>query len=167
MVNQLPIGLFKEGDIVIDVGCWDNIEPSLAMALKGVWVFAIDRYQRLKYFKEELRKAVVEGKIEESTSKKIQPMKTDVNHLPFCDESIDWVIFYYSTSWLEQFGSQMLIVYREVKRVLAEDGGVVIVEPTIARAREQQALLKTQMKSTRDGTIIIGRKVIEETLPFS
>lgn len=167
MVNQLPIGLFKEGDIVIDVGCWDNIEPSLAMALKDVWVFAIDRYQRLKYFKEELRKAVIEGKIEESTTKKIQPMKADVNHLPFCDESIDWVIFYYSTSWLEQFGSQMLVIYREVKRVLAEDGGVVIVEPTIARAREQQALLKTQMRSARDGTIIIGRKVIEETLPFS
>lgn len=153
---------FCRGNIIIDVGSWDNILPSLALAAIGCSVFPIDKYQRMEEFKEKLLKAFESGEIEKDKLKNVHPVKADVNYLPFNNESVDGVIFYYSTSWLEQFGSDLLIVYKEVNRVLKDRGITILFEPTIIRAKEQEFFLKTQLKTNRIGTIVLGKKIKKE-----
>jgi len=168
MLEKLPVDyLFGSGSIFIDVGSWDNIELSVTLASMGSVVFAIDRYQRMEEFKEKLLKAVDRGEIDPENAKKIHPMKADANKLPFLDCSMDGVFFYYSTSWLQQFGSEILMVYKEVGRVLKEGGIVIISEPTVTRAKEQESFLKTQMKTNRIGTVVIGKKIEGNELPFN
>ncbi len=165
MKKSIIGSLFGKKNIIIDIGSWDNIEPSVTVASKGARVFAIDRYQRMEDFKEKLFKSVEKGEVEIEVAKRIHPMRADANRLPFSSESIDGALFIYSISWLEQFGSEPLNVYKEVYRVLKKEGIVIIKESTKKRACLQESFLKTQMKTNRDGTIIIGRKnVIEKSI---
>jgi len=167
MIDELVANsLFEPESIVIDVGSWDNIKPSLTLASKGKSVIAIDRYQRMEKFKGNLEEAVRCGKIDRNIAERIQPMKADANQLPFRNNSIDGVLFWYSTSWLQQFGSEMLVVYKEVRRILKDKGVVIIVEQTADRAKEQELFLNTQMKTNRVGALIIGRKVKIEEFPL-
>jgi SAM-dependent methyltransferase len=153
---------FCEGDIVIDVGAWDNIIPSLTLSKIGCLVIPIDKYQRMGEFKERLLKAIESEEVKEEEAENIHPIKADVNFLPFSNKSVDGVIFYYSTSWLEQFGSDLLAVYKEVSRVLNENGTAILFESTVMRAKEQQSFLKTQLKANRIGTIVLGKKIGED-----
>ncbi|MEJ2306462.1 MAG: hypothetical protein P8Y30_02765 [candidate division WOR-3 bacterium] len=52
------IPFFRPGKKVVDIGCWDNIEPSMTLASKGVSVFAVDRYQKMTQFKEKLLETI-------------------------------------------------------------------------------------------------------------
>ncbi len=167
MFGELSIcHLFGPGSVVIDVGSWDNIEPSITLASMKSSIFVIDRYQRMVEFKEKIREAIKQGEIENEQAERIYPMKADANKLPFPDESIDGVLFHYSTFGLQQFGSELLVIYKEVKRVLKEGGIVILLEPTVTRAKEQESFLKTQVKTNRIGTIVLGRKIEEEEFPF-
>lgn len=153
---------FCEGDVIIDVGSWDNINPSLFLSKLGCSVFPIDKYQRMEEFKKILLKVTESEEVKKEEVENIYPIKADVNFLPFSDKSVDGVIFYYSTSWVEQFGSDLLIVYKEVSRVLKENGIAILFEPTVTRAKEQESFLKTQIKTNRKGTIVIGKKIKED-----
>ena len=153
---------FGKGDIIIDVGSWDNILPSLALSKIGCSVIPIDKYQRMEEFKKILLKSTESGEVKKEEAENIHPIKADVNFLPFYNKSIDGVIFYYSTSWVEQFGSDLLTVYKEVSRVLKEKGIAILFESTVMRAKEQESFLKTQLKTNRIGTIVLGKKIREE-----
>jgi len=155
---------FCKGDIVIDVGSWDNIIPSITLSKIGCSVIPIDKYQRMEEFKKMLLKASKSDEVKEEEAENIHPIKADVNFLPFSDKSVDGIIFYYSTSWVEQFGSDLLVVYKEVSRVLKEKGIVILFEPTVMRAKEQESFLKTQLKTNRIGTIVLGKKIKEDEI---
>lgn len=152
---------FCEGDIIVDVGSWDNIIPSLSLSKIGCSVIPIDKYQRMEEFKKILLRATESEEVKEE-AENIHPIKADVNFLPFCNKSVDGVIFYYSSSWLEQFGSDLLVVYKEVSRVLKEKGIAMLFESTVMRAKEQELFLKTQLKTNRIGTIVLGKKIRED-----
>jgi ubiquinone/menaquinone biosynthesis C-methylase UbiE len=152
---------FCEGDIIVDVGSWDNIIPSLSLSKIGCSVIPIDKYQRMEEFKKILLRATESEEVKEE-AENIHPIKADVNFLPFCNKSVDGVIFYYSSSWVEQFGSDLLVVYKEVSRVLKEKGIAMLFESTVMRAKEQELFLKTQLKTNRIGTIVLGKKIRED-----
>ncbi len=152
---------FCKGDIIVDVGSWDNIIPSLSLSKIGCSVIPIDKYQRMEEFKKILLRATESEEVKEEAVN-IHPIKADVNFLPFCNKSVDGVIFYYSSSWVEQFGSDLLVVYKEVSRVLKEKGIAMLFESTVMRAKEQELFLKTQLKTNRIGTIVLGKKIREE-----
>ena len=160
------IPFFGPGKLVIDIGCWDNIEPSIRLASKGVVVFAIDRYQKMSDFKEKLINYVDNKKISKEISERIIPLKADAIYLPFPEQCIDGVLFLYSVSWLEQFGTEPLLAYKEVMRVLKDDGLVIITESNIERAKTQEKFLNTMMKTERNGNIVIGRKFNPEEKLF-
>jgi ubiquinone/menaquinone biosynthesis C-methylase UbiE len=164
--NFVAIPFFGPGKKVIDIGCWDNIEPSLTLASKGTTVFAIDRYQEMTQFKEKLICSVESKKISKEISEKIIPLKANAVNLPFPEECIDGILFLYSVSWLEQFGTEPLIAYKEAMRVLQFDGLVIITESNIERAKAQERFLNTMMKSERKDNIIIGRKFAPEEKLF-
>jgi ubiquinone/menaquinone biosynthesis C-methylase UbiE len=164
--NFAAIPFFGPGKKVIDIGCWDNIEPSLTLASKGTTVFAIDRYQEMTQFKEKLICSVESKKISKEISEKIIPLKANAVNLPFPEECIDGILFLYSVSWLEQFGTEPLIAYKEAMRVLQFDGLVIITESNIERAKAQERFLNTMMKSERKDNIIIGRKFAPEEKLF-
>lgn len=152
---------FCKGDIIVDVGSWDNIIPSLSLSKIGCSVIPIDKYQRMEEFKKILLRATESEEVKEE-AENIHPIKADVNFLPFCNKSVDGVIFYYSSSWVEQFGSDLLVVYKEVSRVLKEKGIAMLFESTVMRAKEQELFLKTQLKTNRIGTIVLGKKIRED-----
>ena len=160
------ISFFGPGKKVIDIGCWDNIEPSISLALKEVTVFAIDRYQNMNQFKEKLLNFVEKNRISKKNSEKIIPLKADAAHLPFTEQSIDGIFFIYSVSWLEQFGTESLTAYKEALRVLKNDGLVIITETNIERAETQERFLNTMMKTERNDNIVIGRKFSPEEKLF-
>jgi ubiquinone/menaquinone biosynthesis C-methylase UbiE len=160
------ISFFGPGKKVIDIGCWDNIEPSFSLASKGTTVFAIDRYQNMNQFKEKLIEFVENNKIRKKDAEKIIPLKADAIKLPFQEGSIDGILFIYSVSWLEQFGTEPLTAYKEALRVLKNDGLVIITETNIKRAETQERLLNTMMKTERNGNIVIGRKFNPEEKLF-
>ncbi len=164
--NFASIPFFGPGKKVIDIGCWDNIEPSLTLASKGTTVFAIDRYQEMTQFKEKLFCSVESKKISKEISEKIIPLKANAVNLPFPEECIDGILFLYSVSWLEQFGTEPLIAYKEAMRVLKFDGLVIITESNIERAKTQERFLNTMMKSERKDNIVIGRKFAPEEKLF-
>jgi len=151
---------------VIDIGCWDNIEPSITLASKGTTVFAIDRYQKMTQFKEKLFNSVESKKISEEISRKIIPVKANAVNLPFREECIDGILFLYSLSWLEQFGTEPLIAYKEAMRVLKCEGLIIITESNVERAITQERFLKTMMKTERKDNIVIGRKFTPEEKLF-
>jgi ubiquinone/menaquinone biosynthesis C-methylase UbiE len=155
-ITSVPF--FGPGKKVIDMGSWDNIEPSITLASKGTLVFAIDRYQRMWEFKEKLIHSVEDKKISKEISDRIFPLKADANNLPFPDECIDGILFLYSVSWLEQFGTEPLTAYKEACRILKNDGLVAITESNIERAQIQEKFLNTMMKTDRNDNIVIGRK---------
>jgi ubiquinone/menaquinone biosynthesis C-methylase UbiE len=161
-----PISLFGPGKKVIDIGCWDNIEPSISLASKGTTVFAIDRYQDMNQFKEKLTGSVENNKISKKDSEKIIPLKADATHLPFPEQSINGILFLYSISWLEQFGTEPITAYNEAMRVLKNDGIVIITETNIKRAETQERFLTTMMKTERNANIVIGRKFNPEEKLF-
>ena len=161
-----PIPFFGPGKKVIDIGCWDNIEPSISLASKGVVVFAIDRYQKMNQFKEKLIDSVKNNKISKKDSEKIISLKADAARLPFPEQSIDGILFLYSVSWLEQFGTEPLMAYKEALRVLKNDGIVIITETNIKRAERQERFLNTMMKTERNDNIVIGRKFTPEEKLF-
>lgn len=161
-----PILLFGPGKKVIDIGCWDNIEPSISLASKGTTVFAIDRYQNMNQFKNKLINSIESNKISRKNSKKIIPLKADAAHLPFPEQSIDGILFLYSVSWLEQFGTEPLTAYKEAIRVLRNDGLVIITETNIKRAEAQERFLNTMMKTERNDNIVIGKKFNPEEKLF-
>lgn len=159
-ISNIEIEKFiGEEGIFVDVGTWDNIEPSLTLARMGIKVIAIDKYQKMKEFNLKLKEVYDRGEVEKKVYERIFPMKIDINRLAFKNDSIDGFLFYYSTSWLEQFGSRLINVYREVKRVIKNEGVVIIVEPSVDRAEQQLKLLRTQMKAIRKGTLVLGYKV--------
>jgi ubiquinone/menaquinone biosynthesis C-methylase UbiE len=160
------IPFFGPGKKVIDMGSWDNIEPSITLASKGTIVFAIDRYQKMTEFKEKLLDSVENKKINKEISERIFPLKADANNLPFPEEYIDGILFLYSVSWLEQFGTEPLTAYKEATRVLKNDGLIIITESNIERAETQEKFLNTMMKTERNGNIIIGRKFNPEEKLF-
>ena len=160
------IPFFGPGKKVVDIGCWDNIEPSITLASKGVFVFAVDRYQKMTQFKEKLLDYLENKKISEEISRKIIPLKADAVNLPFPEESIDGILFLYSVSWLEQFGTEPLIAYREAMRVLKCEGLVIITESNTQRAETQERFLNTMMKTERKDNIVIGRKFTPEEKLF-
>lgn len=160
------IPFFGPGKLVIDIGCWDNIEPSITLASKGTTVFAIDRYQKMTQFKDKLSSSVKNNKISEKDSERIIPIKADAINLPFPEQCIDGVLFLYSVSWLQQFGTELLIAYKEVTRVLKDEGLVIVTESNIERAITQERFLNTMMKTERNGNIIIGRKFAPEEKLF-
>jgi ubiquinone/menaquinone biosynthesis C-methylase UbiE len=164
--NFAAIPFFGPGKKVIDIGCWDNIEPSIALASKGSTVFAIDRYQKMTQFKEKLINSVENKKISKDISNKIIPLKANAVNLPFPKQYIDGILFLYSVSWLEQFGTEPLLAYKEAVRVLKDDGLVIITESNIERATTQERLLNTMMKTERNGNIVIGRKFTPEEKLF-
>ncbi len=153
---------FCKGDIIVDVGSWDNIIPSLSLSKIGCSVIPIDKYQRMEEFKKILLRVTESEEVKEEVVENIHPIKADVNFLPFCNKSVDGVIFYYSSSWVEQFGSDLLVVYKEVNRVLKEKGIVILFESTVMRSKEQESFLKTQLKTNRIGTIVLGKKIRED-----
>jgi len=161
-----PIPFFGPGKKVIDIGCWDNIEPSISLASTGTTVFAIDRYQKMSQFKEKLIDYVENNRISKKNSEKIIPLKADAAKLPFSEQSIDGILFLYSVSWLEQFGTEPLMAYNEAIRVLKNDGLVIITETNIHRAEAQEKFLNTMMKTERKGNIVIGRKFAPEEKLF-
>ena len=156
------IPFFGPGKKVVDIGCWDNIEPSITMASKGTTVFAVDRYQKMTQFKEKLLDSVENTKISEEISKKIIPLKADAVNLPFPEGFIDGILFLYSVSWLEQFGTEPLMAYREAMRVLKCEGLIIITESNTQRAKTQERFLNTMMKTERKDNIVIGRKFAPE-----
>jgi ubiquinone/menaquinone biosynthesis C-methylase UbiE len=160
------ISFFGPGKKVIDIGCWDNIEPSISLASKGTTVFAIDRYQNMEQFTDKLINSVKNNKISKKNSEKIIPLKADAIKLPFPEQSIDGILFIYSVSWLEQFGTEPLTAYKEALRVLKSDGIVIITETNIKRAETQERFLNTMMKTERNGNIVIGRKFNPEEKLF-
>ncbi len=160
--NLTAIPFFGPGKKVIDIGCWDNIEPSITLASKGTTVFAIDRYQKMTQFKDKLTDSVKSNKISEKNSERIIPIKADAASLPFPEQYIDGVLFLYSVSWLQQFGTEPLIAYKEAMRVLKDEGLVIITESNIERTKTQERLLNTMMKTERNGNIVIGRKFAPE-----
>ncbi len=160
------IPFFGPGKLVIDIGCWDNIEPSITLASKGTIVFAIDRYQKMTQFQEKLNDSVENKKVSKELSEKIIPLKADAINLPFTEQCVDGILFLYSVSWLEQFGTEPLIAYREAMRVLKDEGLVIITESNIKRAITQERFLNTMMKTERNGNIIIGRKFAPEEKLF-
>ena len=164
--NFAAIPFFGPGKKVIDIGCWDNIEPSVTLASKGTTVFAIDRYQKMTQFKEKLICSVEGKKISKEISKKIIPLKANAVNLPFPEESIDGILFLYSVSWLEQFGTEPLIAYKEAMRVLKCDGLILITESNTERAKTQERFLNTMMKTERNDNIVIGRKFNPEEKLF-
>ncbi|MEJ2306461.1 MAG: methyltransferase domain-containing protein [candidate division WOR-3 bacterium] len=93
-------------------------------------------------------------------------MKADAVNLPFPEGFIDGILFLYSVSWLEQFGSEPLMAYREATRVLKGDGIVIITESNTERAKTQEKFLNTMMKSERKDNIVIGRKFDPEEKLF-
>lgn len=160
------IPFFGPGKKVVDIGCWDNIEPSMTLASKGVFVFAVDRYQKMTQFKEKLLYSLENKKISEDISKKIIPLKADAVNLPFPEGFIDGILFLYSVSWLEQFGTEPLLAYREAMRILKDDGLIIITETNTQRAITQERFLNTLMKTERNGNIVIGRKFAPEEKLF-
>lgn len=156
------IPFFGPGKLVIDIGCWDNIEPSITLASKGTTVFAIDRYQKMTQFKEKLDSSIKNKEISKEISEKIIPLRANAINLPFPEQCIDGILFLYSVSWLQQFGTEPLIAYKEVMRVLKDEGLVIITESNIERAITQERFLNTIMKTERNGNIIIGRKFVPE-----
>ena len=164
--NSAAIPFFGPGKKVIDIGCWDNIEPSITLASKGTTVFAIDRYQKMTQFKEKLICSVEDKKISKKISEKIIPLKANAVNLPFLEECIDGILFLYSVSWLEQFGTEPLIAYKEASRVLKCDGLIIITESNIERAKTQERFLNTMMKTERNDNIVIGRKFNPEEKLF-
>jgi len=160
------IPFFGPGKMVIDIGCWDNIEPSITLASKGSTVFAIDRYQKMTQFKEKLNNSVENKKVSKEVSEKIIPLKADAINLPFPEQCIDGILFLYSVSWLEQFGTESLLAYKEAMRVLRDDGLVIITESNIERAITQERFLNTMMKTERNGNIVIGKKFAPEEKLF-
>jgi len=164
--NFASIPFFGSGKKVIDIGCWDNIEPSITLASKGTTVFAIDRYQKMTQFKEKLICSLESEKISKEISQKIIPLKANAVNLPFPEECIDGILFLYSVSWLEQFGTEPLIAYKEAMRVLKCDGLVIIAESNIQRAKTQERFLSTMMKTERKDNIVIGRKFEPEEKLF-
>ncbi len=160
------IPFFGPGKKVIDMGSWDNIEPSITLASKGTIVFAIDRYQKMTEFKEKLLDSVENKKISKEILMRIIPLKADANNLPFPEECIDGILFLYSVSWLEQFGTEPLSAYKEAVRVLKNDGLVIITESNIERAEIQEKLLNTMMKTERNDNIVIGKKFNPEEKLF-
>lgn len=163
-ITSVPF--FGPGKKVIDMGSWDNIEPSITLASKGTMVFAIDRYQKMTEFKEKLLDSVENKKISKEISERIIPLKADANNLPFPEECIDGILFLYSVSWLEQFGTETLTAYKEAVRVLKNDGLVIITESNIDRAEIQEKFLNTMMKTERNGNIVIGKKFNPEEKLF-
>jgi SAM-dependent methyltransferase len=157
---------FGPGKLVIDIGCWDNIEPSIALASKGTTVLAIDRYQKMTQFKEKLNDSVENKKVSKEISEKIIPLKADAINLPFTGQCVDGILFLYSVSWLEQFGTEPLIAYREGMRVLRDEGLIIVTESNIERAIAQERFLNTMMKTERKGNIVIGRKFTPEEKLF-
>ena len=153
---------FGPGKKVIDIGCWDNIEPSITLASKGATVFAIDRYQKMTQFKDKLTSSVKNNKISEKDMMRIIPIKADAVCLPFPEQFIDGVLFLYSVSWLQQFGTEPILAYKEAMRVLKDEGLIIITESNIERAINQERLLNTMMKTERNGNIVIGRKFAPE-----
>jgi len=160
------IPFFGPGKKVIDIGCWDNIEPSITLALKGTTVFAIDRYQKMTEFKEKLLNSIENKKVSKEISEKIIPLKANAINLPFPEQCIDGILFLYSVSWLQQFGTEPLIAYKEAIRVLKDDGLVIITESNIQRAEIQEKFLNTMMKTERNGNVIIGKKFVSEEKLF-
>jgi ubiquinone/menaquinone biosynthesis C-methylase UbiE len=160
------ISFFGPGKLVIDIGCWDNIEPSTTLASKGAIVFTIDRYQKMSEFKEKLLNCVENEKISTEISEKIIPLKANAVNLPFTEQCIDGILFLYSVSWLEQFGTEPLIAYKEAMRVLKCDGLVIIIESNIERAKTQEKFLNTMMKTERKDNIVIGKKFNPEEKLF-
>ena len=160
------IPFFGPGKKVVDIGCWDNIEPSITLASKGTTVFAVDRYQKMTQFKERLLDSAEKKKISEEILKKIIPLKADSLNLPFPEESIDGILFLYSVSWLEQFGTEPLLAYREAMRVLKCEGLVIITESNTERAKTQEKFLKAMMKTERKDNILIGQKFSPEEKLF-
>ncbi len=156
------IPFFGPGKKVIDIGCWDNIEPSITLASKGTIVFAVDRYQKMTEFKEKLLNSIENKKVSKEISEKIIPLKANAINLPFPGQCIDGILFLYSISWLEQFGTEPLIAYKEAMRVLKNDGLVIITESNNTRAEIQEKFLNTMMKTERSGNIVIGRKFAPE-----
>jgi ubiquinone/menaquinone biosynthesis C-methylase UbiE len=164
--NFETIPFFGPGKKVVDIGCWDNIEPSITLASKGTTVFAIDRYQKMTQFKERLFDSLENKKISEEITKKIIPLKADALNLPFPEGCIDGILFIYSVSWLEQFGTEPLLAYKEAMRVLKCDGLVIITESNTRRAGTQERFLNTMMKTERNGNIVIGQKFAPEEKLF-
>jgi len=160
------IPFFGPGKKVIDIGCWDNIEPSITLASKGTTVFAIDRYQKMSDFKQKLLNSVENKKVSKEISEKIIPLKANAINLPFPEQCIDGILFLYSVSWLEQFGTEPLIAYKEAVRVLKDEGLVIITESNIERAITQERFLNTMMKTERNGNVIIGKKFVPEEKLF-
>jgi ubiquinone/menaquinone biosynthesis C-methylase UbiE len=160
------IPFFGPGKKVVDIGCWDNIEPSITLASRGVSVFAVDRYQKMTQFKEKLLDSIKNKKISEEISKKIIPLKADAVNLPFPEGFIDGILFLYSVSWLEQFGTEPLLAYREAIRVLKCEGLVIITESNTERAETQEKFLNTMMKTERKDNIVIGQKFAPEEKLF-
>jgi ubiquinone/menaquinone biosynthesis C-methylase UbiE len=160
------IPFFGPGKKVIDMGSWDNIEPSITLASKGATVFAIDRYQKMTEFKEKLLDSVKKKEISKEISERITPLKADANNLPFPEECIDGIFFLYSVSWLEQFGTEPLNAYKEAVRVLKNEGLLIITESNIDRAETQEKFLNTMMKTERNGNIVIGKKFNPEEKLF-
>jgi len=161
-----PVPFFGPGKKVVDIGCWDNIEPSITLASMGTTVFAIDRYQKMTQFKEKLLISLENKKISEEISKKIIPLKANAVNLPFPEGFIDGILFIYSVSWLEQFGTEPLLAYREATRVLKCDGLIIITESNTQRAEIQEKFLNTMMKTERKNNIVIGRKFAPEEKLF-
>ncbi len=160
------IPFFGPDKKVIDIGCWDNIEPSITLASNGTIVFAIDRYQKMSEFKEKLLNSVANNEVSKEISDNIIPLKANAVNLPFPDQCIDGILFLYSVSWLEQFGTEPLIAYKEAMRVLKDDGLIIITESNIKRAEIQEKFLNTMIKTERNGNIVIGKKFNPEEKLF-
>lgn len=158
----VDIPVFGPGKRVIDIGSWDNTEPSVTLATKGSTVFAIDRYQKMSEFKEKIRDSIKKREISKEISDRIIPLKADAVNLPFPKGRIDGVLFFYSVSWLEQFGTEPLTAYKETFRVLKDGGLIIITESNINRAGVQEKYLRTMMKTERNGNLVIGRKFVPE-----
>ncbi|MEO0293208.1 MAG: methyltransferase domain-containing protein [candidate division WOR-3 bacterium] len=150
------------GKKAIDMGSWDNIEPSVFLASRGLTVFAIDRYQRMLDFEERLIESFEKKRISREVFERIFPLKADANCLPFSEESIDGIFFIYSVPWLEQFGTEPLSAYKEAMRVLKNNGLIFIIESTIERAEIQMGLLSTMMKAERLENVVVGKKHSKE-----
>lgn len=155
----------NKNSIILDIGTWDNIEPSISLSVYDSTIFAVDRYQRMTDFRSKLAEAREKSRIDADAFNRIKPLRADVNSLPFRDSSIDLVLFRYSTAWLQQFGSEPLIFYGEVKRVLKKKGVTVVIEATVDRAEEQENFLRNFMKVNRLDTIVIGVESEFDDLP--
>lgn len=109
----------------LDIGCGENIEPAVRLAVKGYSVVAVENNP---YVVKEYKDRLIESESEKASS--VIPIIADARFLPFKEASFDLIIAYYAFDWISILGEPEDIERAacEVKNVLKRGCKLIVHE---------------------------------------